>query len=87
MCPACDLCLVHAHVLILAACFYFHYWPLKQPCAGCLDVFRDRLGSENIPIMPSQVSPKPLASFSSYFEAQKWTSYLSLSELSKFIQL
>ena len=49
-------CLVHAHVLKLAACFSFHLWPLKQPCACCLDVFRDFLGSENMPIMPSQVS-------------------------------
>ena len=53
------------------ACFFFHLWPLKQPCAGCLDVLRDLLGSENMRIEPSQVSLKPSASLSSIYEAQK----------------
>ena len=44
LCAPCDLCLVHAHGLKLAACF-FHLWPLKQPCAGCLDILRNLLGS------------------------------------------
>ena len=53
----------------LAACFSFHLWPLKQPCSGCLDMFRVCLGSANMPIMPSQVSLKPYASLSNMYEA------------------
>ena len=55
VCPASDLCLVHAHVLKLSACFSFHLWPVQQPCTGFLDVLRVLLGSANKPIMPSLV--------------------------------
>ena len=85
LCAPCNLCLVHvhAHGLNLAACFSLHLLPLKQPCTGCLDVFRDLFGSENMLIMPSHVSHiKPSASLLCIYAAQKSTSFLLLSERS-----